>query len=152
MLLKNCNFGFVHQILTFTRGRKEALGMTSVDMRMDLPCRLYTLKTYGADYLNAEDFEMCQERLLSTYYNFLAVSVMRGRRDKKFWDLHKRKLNETVGFSRTRLVKAVLSRMCRAVLNPYETFGKLVEKTKRAPGIESRETSNGIPLSIKSSQ
>jgi len=130
MLLKSCDFGFVHQILTFTRGRREALGMTSVDMQMDFGCRLHTLATHGSDFLNGDEFQFCQERLLRGYYNFLGLSVMRGRRDKKFWDFHKRKLNESVGFSRTRLAKAILSRTFRAVLNPYETVGKLLESRR----------------------
>jgi hypothetical protein len=51
---------------------------------------------------------------------------MRGRRDAKFWDYHKRKLSDAgVGFSRTRLASATLARLVRAVLNPNESMDKL---------------------------
>lgn len=125
VLLKHCDFGFVHQILTFTRGRPEALGTMAVDMQIDFACRLHTLTSHGRDFLGGEEFDACQDRLLNGYYNFLAVSAMRGRSDKTFWDFHKRKLNETVGFSRSRLTRAILARSCRALMNPYETIEKL---------------------------
>jgi len=106
--------------------------MMSVDMRMDLACRLHTLATHGRDFLVSEEFNACKDRLLKGYYNFLAVSVMRGRRAKKFWDFHKGKLNETVGFSRSRFAGAIVTRLCRALLNPYETFEKLQGRRNRS--------------------
>jgi glycosyltransferase involved in cell wall biosynthesis len=125
VLLKNCDFGFVHQILTFTRGRPGSLITMAVDMQLDLGCKLHTLVAHGSDFLTEEELDDCVDRLVAEYYNFLAVSLMRRRRDKKFWDFHQRKLNETVGFSRSRLAGAVLARLCKAVLNPYETIKKL---------------------------
>ncbi len=128
LLLKNCDFGFVHQILTFKRLQAGSL---TVDVAFDLMthfgCMLSTLVTHGPDFLTKGELEGCLDRLLDEYYNFLAVSFMRGRRDKKFWEYQKRKLDETVGFCRTRLIRAILARCCRAVLNPYETLEKLFE-------------------------
>jgi glycosyltransferase involved in cell wall biosynthesis len=148
VLLKSCDFGFVHQILTFTRGRKEALGMISVDMRMDLACRLHTLTTHGRCYLDSKEFEICQDRLLSTYYNFLAVSAMRGRRDKKFWEFHKGKIKGAVGFSRMHLATAVVSRMCRAALNPYESIQKLRRRGTPSPRTTVTESNNTSGLTV----
>jgi len=125
VLLKNCDFGFVHQVLTFTRGRPGSLNKISVDMFMDIGCSLHTLIAHGPHFLTKAEFEDRLDRHLAEYYNFLAVSLMRGRRDKKFWDFHKRKLSETVGFSRARLARATLMRLCKSVLHPYETLGKL---------------------------
>ncbi len=137
LFLKSCDFGFVHQVLTFTRVRPGSLVTMAIDMQMDFGCRLHTLVTHGGDFLTPAELAACRDRLLDNYYNFLAVSVMRGRRDQKFWDFHKRKLNETVGFSRSRLAGAVLKRLCRAALNPYETIEKLQERRNR------RRTSDG---------
>jgi glycosyltransferase involved in cell wall biosynthesis len=127
-VLKTFDFGFVHQILTFTRGRPGSLSSMAIDMQMDLGCKLQTLVAHGPEFLNNQEFEVCRERLLREYYNFLAVSLMRARRDEKFWDFHKRKLSETVGFSRIRLGRAILARVCKAVLNPYETLEKMFER------------------------
>lgn len=135
LLLKTCDFAFVHQILTFTRLRPGSLVTMTVDMQMDFALQLYTLVTHGSDFLTEQEFEYCKNRLLSEHYNFLAVSAMRLRRQKQFWDFHKRKLNETVGFSRVRLARAILARFCKAILSPYETIGKL-RKRKMPFGVQ----------------
>ena len=139
VLLKNCDFGFIHQILTFKRLGEDSLTATlSMDLMTHFGCTLYTLVTHGLDFLSRNEFERCVDRLLDEYYNFLAVTLMRGRLDKRFWDFHKKKLNETVGFSRTRLTGAVLARLCKAVLSPYETLEKLHHERNRSAGPQSR--------------
>jgi glycosyltransferase involved in cell wall biosynthesis len=126
VLLKNCDFGFVHQILTFKRLGTESLTLTvSWDLMTHFGCLLSTLVTHGPDFLTPDEFDVCLDRLLAEYYNFLAVSFIRGRRDNKFWDYHKKKLNESVRFSRLRLARAILARLGRTVLSPYETLEKL---------------------------
>jgi glycosyltransferase involved in cell wall biosynthesis len=126
VLLKNCDFGFVHQILTFKRERPESLGMLTKEINTLIAGWLHNLVAHGADFLTNKEFESCLRRGVYEYYNFLAVSLMRGRRDSKFWDYHKRKLNDAgVGFSRLRIARAAIARLCRAVLNPIETFEKL---------------------------
>jgi glycosyltransferase involved in cell wall biosynthesis len=124
-LLKDSDFGFVHQVLTFTRLREGSLITMAVDMQMDFGCKLQTLAAHGRDFLNEEEYKECVEQLLAKYYNFLAVSLMRGRCEERFWSFHKQKLEEAVGFSRTRLAMAVLARICKSVLSPYETVSKL---------------------------
>jgi glycosyltransferase involved in cell wall biosynthesis len=126
VLLKTCDFGFVHQILTFKRLGAGSLTVTvGWDLMTHFGCMLSTLVAHGPDFLTSKEFEACLSEFLTEYYNFLAVSLMRGRRDKKFWEHHKKKLNETVGFSRTRLARAVVARICKAALSPYETIEKL---------------------------
>jgi hypothetical protein len=126
-LLKTCDFGFVHQVLTFKRVRPGSIGTAiTEDINTIIAGMLHALVTHGRDFLAREEFEVCLDRHMSKYYNFLAVSLIRGRRDKIFWNYHKRKLSEAgVGFSQARLAKAMLARICRAVLNPIETIEKL---------------------------
>jgi len=128
VLLKTCDFGFVHQVLTYKRLRPGSLGTITEDINTLIAGHLHNLVVHGRDFLSGKEFERCLRGRLSEYYNFLAVSLARGRRDKKFWDYHKRKLREVgVGFSHTRLVGAMLLRLCEAVLNPYETIRKLCD-------------------------
>jgi len=126
-LLKTSDFAFVHQVLTFTRVRPGSLTTVCNDMQTPFGWMLHALQTYGPELLSPDEFEICLNRLLAKYYRFLAVSLMRGGRDKKFWDYHKKNLTEVVGFSRTRLAGAIVARLCRAVLSPYETTAKLRE-------------------------
>ena len=127
-LLKTCDFGFVHQILTFKRLRPESLGAVTEDLHTLLAGHLQCLVAHGRDFLAEAEFERCLHRLIKEYYNFLAVTLMRGRRDKKFWEYHKRKLTEAgAGFSPARLAGATLIRLGRALLNPSETVEKFLK-------------------------
>jgi glycosyltransferase involved in cell wall biosynthesis len=131
-LLRTTDFGFVHQVLTFKRWRPESLGMFSLDFQTILAGRLHDLVMHGSHFLTAGELKTCLDRGLRDYYNFLAVSFIRGRRDKKFWDYHRRKLTEAVGYSRARLAGAILARLCKALLNAYETSEKVKqERDKR---------------------
>ncbi len=124
--LKENDFGFVHQVLTFKRVRAESLGAFTEDIKTLMAGHLQCLVGHGRHFLDNDEYERCLRRRVSEYYNFLAVSLLRGRRDGKFWDYHKRKLIEAgVGFSSLRLGRAVAARLTRAVANPLETFGKL---------------------------
>ena len=68
---------------------------------------LQALVAHGRAFLAPEEYDCCFERDLSEYYNLLAVTVMQGRRDQRFWAYHKAKLAEAgLGFSRSRLAKA----------------------------------------------
>jgi len=134
VLLQTCDFGFVHQVLTFKRCRPESLGTLSVDFQTLLAGHLYNLVVHGPNFLTPEELEGCLGLSVREYYNFLAVSFIRGRRDKKFWEYHKRKLREAVGFSRTRLLGAMLTRLAKAILNPQETVEKLLRRTAIGTG------------------
>jgi len=134
VLLKSWNFGFVHQILTFKRLGPGSLTLSVAwDWMTYFGCMLGIVVRHGPDFLSADELKASLDRLLTEYYNFLAVSVLRGRRDKKFWEYQRRKLDEAVGFSRLRLARAVLGRIARMVLNPYETLEKLRAKPFGSP-------------------
>jgi len=127
-LLKGCDFGFVHQILTFTRERAGSLTEFTNQVNTLIVGRLHDLVTHGPDYLTPDEFKACLDRKLSNYYNFLARSLLRGR-DKKFWDYHKGKLDDSgVGFSRARLARATLAELGSALLNPKDTVERLLRK------------------------
>ena len=128
-LLRACDFSFIHQVLTFKRWRPDALGAFTVDFQTVLAGRLHDLVAHGRDFLTEEEFERCVSRDVQVYYNFLAVSFFRRRSDKKFWEYHRKKLTEAVGFSRARLGVAMLARFGSAVLNPKETMEKLLGRS-----------------------
>jgi glycosyltransferase involved in cell wall biosynthesis len=152
LLLKTSDFGFAHQVLTFTRGRPRSLNKMSVDMYLDIGCALHNLIAHGPAFLTRYEFEDCLERHLTKYYNFLAVSLMRGRREKEFWDFHRKKLNETIGFSRTRLAGAALTRLCKAILHPYETVEKLYAAIKRSVKKQTSEKIDTRELAVHANE
>jgi glycosyltransferase involved in cell wall biosynthesis len=124
-LLRQCDFGFVHQVLAFTRQRPGSLMTTAKSINTLLAARLFELTRYGPGFLTSEELRSCVEDRLSEYYNFLAVSLILGHRDAKFWDFHIATLREFGGgFSRIRLYRAVVARLFRAGLNPVQTIEK----------------------------
>jgi hypothetical protein len=128
-LLKTCDFGFVHQVLTFTRVRPGSLITIATAMQTHWASTLHLLVTYGPEYLTHDELEVCLDRHLSEYYRFLGKSLMLGR-DKRFWDYHKRQLTEMgVGFSWARLARGALATLWRAVLNPQNTIERLRTKS-----------------------
>jgi hypothetical protein len=138
-LLKSCEFGFVHQILTFTRERADSLTTVTRTLNTLAAGFLHDLVNHGSYYLSPQEYDVCLRENLSKYYSFLARSVVQ-RRDKAFWEYHKRKLHEAgVGFDRVRLAKAVVAKILNAVLNPKQTLeevlrGKSVWSRSFAPG------------------
>jgi glycosyltransferase involved in cell wall biosynthesis len=130
-LLRTCDFGFVHQVLTFTRERPGSLSAFSKQMNTNLAGFLHEVVTYGHDYLSEQEFQRARNGIVEWYYKFLAASVLSGRRDKAFWSYHKRKLTEAgVGFSKTRLARVLLAKIADAALNPKRTVEKLFELRK----------------------
>jgi glycosyltransferase involved in cell wall biosynthesis len=130
-LLRNWDFGFVHQILTFTRVRPGSLTSFSKRMNTNIAGYLYELVTYGVDYLSREEYDVAMRRVLWEYYDFLGSSLLFGRFDKEFWTYHKRKMVEAgVGFSRARLARALLGKVANNVLNPKMAIEKLLQLRK----------------------
>jgi glycosyltransferase involved in cell wall biosynthesis len=127
-LLTKCDFGFVHQVLTFVRERPESLSSFSARLNTVQAGVLHAVLTYGPDYLSQEEFQRVRRESIAWYYRFLAANAVLWRRDEEFWRFHKRKLTEAgVGYSRTRLAKAVLVRLVDVALNPKRSIERMFE-------------------------
>jgi glycosyltransferase involved in cell wall biosynthesis len=93
-LLKNCDFGFVHQVLTFSRDHRPG-SRVQASLRLNTAAvgTLHELIEYGPYYLTQEEYESCLRTTLSKYYDFLTSSFLQ-RKPREFWVYHKSKLNE----------------------------------------------------------
>ena len=125
-LLKMCDFGFVHQILTFTRVRPGSLNTVSKALQTDFASMLQLLVVHAPQFLTAEE---CQERLaqhISAYYQFLGKSLMLGR-ESKFWEYHKGELAKFgFRFSYASLTKGILQVLCNVAGNPRRSIERLL--------------------------
>ena len=129
-LLRSCDFSFVHQVLTYTRERTGSLTEFARQMNTSVGGRLYEVVEFGADFLTPQEVAVCRDRLIDEYYNYLAVSIVQGRRERAFWDMHKKKLAQAgVQFSRFRVATSILKRIFRAISHPRETIEKLKAKS-----------------------
>jgi glycosyltransferase involved in cell wall biosynthesis len=120
-ILRESDLAFVHQILTVTRLSSRSQRARMENLRSYLGGSLRILVNHGRAYLTKAEFEACLEQLLSKYYEVLARELVY-RRDREFWDYHRRSLVESgVGFEQSRLIRAIFKALCSALLNPKHT-------------------------------
>jgi glycosyltransferase involved in cell wall biosynthesis len=106
-VLKTLDFGFVHQILTFTRSRPLSLLSKARDLNTLAASMVRQVVDYGPHYLTAEEQRDRLRGAISQYYEFLAKSFVQ-RRDVVFWNYHKRRLREAgLVFSRLQLARGL---------------------------------------------
>jgi glycosyltransferase involved in cell wall biosynthesis len=94
-ILQHYDFGFVHQVLTFTRRHKEAVSSLAVKLNTYSVAAVDLLTTYGPIYLSPGEQQRCLHGALRAYYRFLAASAIRGR-GRAFWQYH-RDMMRTIG-------------------------------------------------------
>lgn len=125
-LLKECDFGFVHEILTFTRLRQGSLNTASNSLQTSFASMLQLLTTHAFPYLTTAESESLLSRRLTEYYRFLGKSLILGR-ERQFWEYHRSQLMKAgVGFSRARVLLGSLAQVSANILKPKETLGKFL--------------------------
>jgi glycosyltransferase involved in cell wall biosynthesis len=138
-LLTRGDFGFVHQVLTYTRVREGSLTSFSKRHNTYLPGILDRLVTFGPTFLSQEELSGRIKDQLALYYQYLADSVF-AFREKEFWTYHRAKM-ESAGYplSLLRLFTSVCSKTMDGLLNPKRTVEGLLEKPEKpGGGSESR--------------
>lgn len=140
-ILEHHDFGFVHEVLTFTRRQNESL--TSARKVFDHQHRLdrliVTMK-YGPRFLEPDEFAACRERSLGFYYRFLGERLLWAT-DGRFWDYHRAGLASVgLGMDRGRLAWAIAGAAWRQLQDPAAVarrIGKVAVRTVgRAFGVD----------------
>ncbi|HEX4074008.1 MAG TPA: glycosyltransferase family 2 protein [Candidatus Acidoferrales bacterium] len=127
-ILRDKDFGFVHQILSFERIHEGALNHEQMRLNAFLLNRVIFLVEYGKTYLEQREWKQRFEELLQEYYQYLALAVV-NRFPARFWDHHKRRLAEVgLKIEAGRLAKCVSLKMIDLALNPKQTFEKVVRQ------------------------
>jgi len=138
-ILQHADFGFVHQVLTFTRRHNES--MTSLIHRFNTRQlgKLIYLVQFGPVFLTEAEYRLRLQQVLANYYRFLARSAFEFR-EREFWNYHRAELKK-LGYplSWTRLAKAVLLSLLN--LRDVASRARLALKRKR---------SQDTPQSVKS--
>jgi glycosyltransferase involved in cell wall biosynthesis len=92
-LLKKWNFGFVHQVLTYTRRQPGSTISPLASTRTDLLVQLVMLVAHGRDWLSEKEYAQClalAERRYFLYVARLACSIR--QKETVFWEFHKKAL------------------------------------------------------------
>jgi hypothetical protein len=132
-ILRDRDYGFVHQVLTFTRKHAGAES-TSFHARFgtDYLGWLEHLPKYGRTYLTEKEYELCMRRCWLQYYTFLSSYWMFCKKEKGFWEFHRKHLGK-LGYSLNygELAKAVFVDVLDLALNPLNTSKKIARKIAR---------------------
>jgi glycosyltransferase involved in cell wall biosynthesis len=146
-VLADHDFGFVHQVLTFSRESNGSL--TSTFNRFGPgPLRKFMFaQKYGPRFLDQREYREHFRRTSDRYGQFLASSLFTFK-DREFWDFHRRGL-QAVGcsFWSIGLPKYVLMELFDIIFNPKKTAGRLVRMLRDLRG-QSRDLEKpGLPPS-----
>ncbi|HTR21213.1 MAG TPA: glycosyltransferase family 2 protein [Gemmatimonadales bacterium] len=137
--LTQCDFGFVHQVLSFLRTDNPSRMARVRDFGPSYLDKLIVITKYGRDYLSPEEFDRVSRRQRHAYFQVLGDGVLSGR-PKAFWDYHRDGL-ATIGIRLSwhmpRLWLYTLLALADAVLNPLKTAlrirGALRKRKPRGP-------------------
>ncbi len=131
-LLKDCDFGFVHQVLTFSR--RHAGAVTSFAQRFNTYMieQVHLLKKYGPVYLSKDECEEHLKKAMEAHYAFLGSSLFR-LRGRDFWEYHRDQL-EALGYSLSipGLIKGAWLRVASVLLYPLAAFRRIVASWRGA--------------------
>lgn len=96
-VLQHADFGFVHQVLSFTRRENETNTSFAKRFNTYILGDLMILKKYGPLYFSNEEYNELLKKLLKYYYRVLAGGAFK-LRGKEYWNFHRKGLKE-LGYS-----------------------------------------------------
>ena len=126
--LQACDFGMVHQILSFQRFHDETETATALKLDSYLVDRLGMLLKYGPVFLTAQELDDRLEEMLQDYFTVLAARAV-NYRSMAYWKYHKARLAE-LGFSLygKRFAKALSLKLLDLALNPKQTVERILKR------------------------
>jgi len=92
-LLRTWNFGFVHEVLTYTRRDNESIISRVRPFGIWPLLRFSMLVAHGRDYLTEEEYKRCLKKAEREYLLSLSKCAIAVHRENQgFWDFHRRML------------------------------------------------------------
>lgn len=133
-ILTSADFGFVHQVLTFTRKHPGSVSASLAERHNTyLAGNLTAIVRYGPVFLGAEEFERRRRERLEQYYRFLARSLL-ACREPAFWAYHRRALARAgLPLDRRRLARTVAAEVLRALACPPHALRRVASLVGRRP-------------------
>ncbi|HXG16140.1 MAG TPA: glycosyltransferase family 2 protein [Calidithermus sp.] len=131
-VLKSADFGFVHQVLTFTRQHPGSVS-ASVARRYNtyLAGNLAILVRYGPVFLSPAEYERRLQQRVRQYYRYLAESVLE-RREPEFWAYHRAALQRAgLRLDRARLARTLAAEVLHALACPPRAVARMTRLLPR---------------------
>ena len=134
-ILREHDFGFVHQILSFSRVHDESITGHSQGFNPNLLDELIILSRYGPEYLEPWEHATAFRTVRSRYLRYLGESWLR-RREPEFWEYHRRGL-ATMGTALPGSLR-LAGHGARAALHRLLSPGELAGAVRRRLGQRRR--------------
>lgn len=124
-LLQRSDFGFVHQVLSFTRVEHETTNSAAARLRTTLAAHLDDLLKFGPACFEPDELERLLAAHVRNYHAFLADNALRFR-GREFWRFHAERLRRAGHpLGRLRLAGLVGLKAADALFNPKRTVENL---------------------------
>jgi glycosyltransferase involved in cell wall biosynthesis len=137
-LLRTCNFGFVHQVLTYSRSDNGGIlsGVCQFGLKPFLHFSM--LVAHGKDYLSREEYDYCFKGAERSYFVHLTKAACTLRPEsREFWEFHRNGLasiNYRLGW------RSLWKWIPRAVLEKtWDSFWRTCDRASR-PELDNGRT------------
>lgn len=128
-LLRGSDWGFVHQVLTYTRDHSDRNTSAAQRLNSHLVGNLITLLRYGQCYLEPAEYAALLARALHQYDRHLARHALRGA-DAAFWEFHRAaSARLSYPLTRGRIIRSVADLIAEQIANRLrlgETYRRLI--------------------------
>lgn len=126
-VLQESDFGFIHQVLSFSRPRERSNGSFAREYDSLILGNLVVLLRYGPIFLTPKEYRECWKELRREYHRILAKNVFKVR-SKQFWKYHEETLQAFgAHISRWILLKSMVAEVVDHVAHPLTTIEKSVK-------------------------
>jgi glycosyltransferase involved in cell wall biosynthesis len=138
-LLQKCDFGFVHQVLTYTRCHDAAGTVFSQNFGTSLLGNLAILKKYGPMYLDETEYSDKLRLHLKHYYSYLAEVVLYRHEKQRLLDYHKTGMKD-LGHSLSwpKLFLALFVEVTNVLFNPKATIERILRRISKGGQISAQ--------------
>ena len=130
-VLRDSDFGFVHQVLTHTRRPPEARTSFSRKVGTHRTEKLLMLKKYGPTYLGPREYQDLVKHQEKRYFVFLGRNLFR-LRGRQFWDYHRGALKSLgLPLSPVTLIKVSYYTIFDRMVYPLRLLGRALRLAAR---------------------
>ena len=125
-VLQSWDFGFVHQVLTYTRRYNDSISSVLKHYHLMDLTEVIAIRKYGPLFLDKAENARRRREIERKYHRALGESVLR-RHPKAFWDFHRRALSDLGEELHWPILTAwAFEAFLDLVLNPKQTAERLL--------------------------
>ena len=135
-VLKNHDFGFVHQVLTYTRRYNDSIMSILTKFNHKLLTDLFVFLRYGDYYLEKPEYDQRRREIESKYDESIGESILR-RMPPQYWQFQKEALS-VVGFeiSKRKMLWCLIKVLADLAFNPKHTIERLWKSKRKKADID----------------